>query len=147
MLEHGVLLGGDDETGAVGETRQKRGRLGQHFLETAACAAHPRFDGGAFVGRQLTHFQQAVDEEAQALLGRGAAGAGMRRVEQAHGFQVGHDVADRGRRQRQRQALGQGARTHRLAARQEGLHQMAEDLPGAVAQDGVQGTGGGLIQL
>ncbi len=147
MFENGILLGRDDEPGAVGEPREQAGRLGQDFLEPSAAAAHPCLDRGALVRRQLAHLKQSIDEQPEALLGGRAAGAGVRRIEQAHGLQIGHDVADRGRRQGQRQALGQGARTHRLAARQEGFHQMAEDLPGAVPQDGVQGAGSRLVQL
>ena len=63
------------------------------------------------------------------------------RIEQAHRFQVRHHVADRGRRQRQRQALGQGARAHRLAGGQKGLHQMAEDFARPLAQ----GCGSGSL--
>ena len=87
-------------------------------------------------GGQFADLQKPIDEQPQALFGRHAPGAGMGRIEQAHGLQVRHDIADRGRRQGQRQALGQGARADRLAGGQKGFHQMAEDFARALAQRG-----------
>ena len=81
----------------------------------------------------------------QALLGRHAAGAGVRRGQQAQRFQIRHHIADRGRRQRQRQALRQGARADRLARGQEGVDQMAEHLARPFAQLAGQPPGFGGI--
>ena len=134
MLEGGVLFGGHHQAGAARQARQQLGRLGQHVLDAAAAAGHPGFDGAALIRRQIADFQQAVDKQPQTLFGRHPAGAGMGGIEQAHRFQVRHHVADRGGRQGKRQALGQGAGTHRLADGQKGLHQMAEHFARALAK-------------
>ena len=68
--------------------------------------------------------QQAVDEQAQALVGGQAAGGGVRGEQQAGVGQVRHDVADGRRRQVHRQAARQGAAADRLA----GLHVLLDDL-------------------
>ena len=55
--------------------------------------------------RDVADLEDAVDEQAQAELGRDAAGGDMRAVEQAELLEVLHDVADR----RRRDALAQRA--------------------------------------
>jgi hypothetical protein len=42
------------------------------------------------------HLEHGVDEEAEAFLGGGAAGRGVRRGDQAEILEIGHDVADGG---------------------------------------------------
>jgi hypothetical protein len=49
---------------------------------------------------QVAVFEQTMDEEPHARLGGKPTGRGVRRVEQAEFFQVRHDVAQRGRRER-----------------------------------------------
>ena len=67
-------------------------------------------------------------------LGRQAAGAGVRRVDQARSLEVRHDVADRGRRQRHRQDAREVARADRLAGRQIALDDPPEDLARALVR-------------
>ena len=74
-----------------------------------------RLDLPALVGRQVADLEERVDEEAEAEFGRQPPGRGVRRVDQAELLEVGHDVADRGRRQRHRQDAADVARADRLA--------------------------------
>ena len=64
---------------------------------------------------QRLHGEQGVDEEAVAARRGYASGGGVRADDEAHFFQVGHDVADGGGGQIQSGILGQGARADRLA--------------------------------
>ncbi len=112
-----ILLGGDHEPGAARQAREHRRRLREHILHAASDAEMRCLDGAAFFRRQLADLQHAIDEQTQAPLGRHPAGTCVRRIEQPHRFQIGHHVADGGGRQRNRQALGQRARAHRLARR------------------------------
>ena len=56
------------------------------------------FDRAALFACQVADLEHAVDKEPQASLGRDAARARVRRVEQAQLLQVRHDVSDRGGR-------------------------------------------------
>jgi hypothetical protein len=61
------------------------------------------------------HGEQAVDEEAVAARRRHTPGRGVRAGDEAHFFQVGHDVAHGGRRKLQPGVFRQGA-THNCFA-------------------------------
>src|SRR5712691_90669 len=86
------------------------------------------FDGAALVLGEVADLQERVDEEAQPKLGGQAAGAGVRRIDEAERLQVRHDVAHRRRRQRHGQQARDMTRAHRLASRQILVDDMAEDL-------------------
>ncbi len=103
--------------------------------KAAAVRRQPRLDVPPIVLGDVADLQQAVDEQPQAGVGRQAPGADVRRAQQAQLGQVLHGVADRGRRQ-VHAAARQGARAHRLAGLQIGLHDPAEDVAGARVQLG-----------
>ena len=79
--------------------------------DALTCAS---IDAALLVG-QVADLHEGVDEEAQAALRRQPAGRDMRRIDEAEMLEVAHHVADRGRRQRQRQHARQVARADRLA--------------------------------
>ena len=97
---------------------------------------------------EFAEMQQAVDEQAQPLVGGQTAGGGVRGKQQAGVGQVGHHVADGGRRQVHRQPARERAAADRLA----GLHVLFDDLaqnrggagiePGR--QRGTEGDAGGV---
>ena len=61
-----------------------------------------RFDRAAVVLGEVADLHQRIDEEAQTQFGRQPAGRGVRRIDEAELFEVRHDVAHRGGRQRHR---------------------------------------------
>ncbi len=63
---------------------------------------------------QGLELEQRVDEEAVALVGRNAAGGGVRRGDEAQILEVGHDVADGGRGEAQARIARQGSRADGL---------------------------------
>ncbi len=66
----------------------------------------------------------------------GAPGGGVGREDQAGMLQVGHHVADRGRRQAHRQDSREVARSHWFPGGEIALDDLAEDLPGALVEGG-----------
>ena len=114
----------------------KGGRLRQHIVHRSAAsgAGHLGLDIAALLLRDLADFQHRIDEEAQADLGRQTAGAGVGGMDQAERFQIGHDVSDRGRRQRSRQDARDIAGADRLAGREISVHDLAENLARALVQ-------------
>ena len=68
--------------------------------------------------RQRLQLDQAVDEQAQAARRRYPARRRVRRGDQPGVFQIGHDVADRGRADIQAGGARQRARPDRLAVDQ-----------------------------
>jgi len=62
VLERRILFRRHDKSGAVGQSRQQTRCLGQNVLDRAAAAAHARFNGDAFVGRELADFEKTIDE-------------------------------------------------------------------------------------
>ena len=115
------------QPGGAGQAREHLPGLGQGLLQRAA--------GGGAAGRdrlplalaEVAEFQQPVDEQPQAAIGRQPAGGGMRGIEEAGLLEIRHDVADRGRGEAERQAARQGAGAHRLAGQDIDLDQFAED--------------------
>ena len=108
--------------------------LGQRVLQAAAGGRERGGDRLALLLGQFAELQQPVDEQPQALVGRQAAGRGVRREQQAGLGQVGHDVADRRRRQAHGQPAGQGAAADRLA----GLDVLLDDLAQHRGRAGVE---------
>ena len=72
--------------------------------------------------------QQAVDEEPVALGRRNAAGRRVRARDEAHLLEVGHDVADRRRRQLEARLPRQHARADRLAVGDVALDQRLQQV-------------------
>ena len=87
-----------------------------------------RLDRLAVLFGEIADLHQRVDEEAQSELGRQPARGRVRRINEAELFQIGHDVAHRGRRQRHRQNARQIARAYWLAGRQIALDDLAKDF-------------------
>ena len=113
---------------------QKRGRLFQHLRQAAPCGHAPGLDPAALVFGQIAALQQPVNEQAQTVLRGQTTRRGVGRIEQPQILQVGHHVADGGRRQRNAHAPGQGPRADRLP----GFHVALDDRPEHVAGTGVQ---------
>jgi hypothetical protein len=136
VLERGVLLLRHDQPRTARKPGEHHRRLRQNVFDAAAGRGDARFDRCPFLVGELAHLEEPIDEEAQAPFGRHAAGACVRGIEEAHRFQVRHDIADRGRRQRNGQALRQRAGAHGLARRQKSVHEMTKDLARPFAQLG-----------
>ena len=77
---------------------------------------------------EAAQLQQPADEQAEAALGRQAAGRGMRRIEQAGILQIRHDVADGGRRQRHGEPARNRARADGLTRFHVGVDDVAQDF-------------------
>ncbi len=89
---------------------------------------------------QWLHHHQGVYEQAVAQGGGHAPGGGVRAGDQAHRFQIGHDVADGGRADFQAGKLLQGARPYRLAVADVAFHQGLEQDLCAVVEHGAHST-------
>ncbi len=81
----------------------------------AAGLREGQVDGGALVLGEFAELQQAVDEQAQASVGRQPARGGVGGEEQAGTGEVCHDVADGGRREVEREQARERARADGLA--------------------------------
>ncbi|OWK18759.1 hypothetical protein AJ88_01455 [Mesorhizobium amorphae CCBAU 01583] len=136
VLERHLVLGGEHQAGATRHARQHLAGLGQHMLQRRARAggAHLRLDDAALLVGKVAKLHEGVDEEAQAGLGRQAAGRNMRGIDQAEMLEVAHHIADGGRRQRRGQDARQAARTDRLAIPEIGI----DDAPKNVARTHIQ---------
>ena len=130
MLEADVDLAGEHDAGAARQARQGLARLGQQRLDAPAGIGglHLRLDLPPLLDREVADLEQRIDEEAEPELGRQPPRRGVRGIDQAEALEVGHDVADRGRRQRHRQPPADVARADRLAGAEIGLDDLAEDL-------------------
>ena len=89
-------------TSALGSSREHRAGAAVRRSRDVVDSSGPRLE-------------QRVDEEAIALVGGHAARGGVRRADEPELLEVGHDVADGGRRQRQAGLARQRARADRLA--------------------------------
>ena len=76
-------------------------------------------------GADLEH---RVDEEAEALLGRGAAGGGVRGGDEAEILEIGHHVAHRGGREARVEEPAQIARSDRDARLEVALDELPENV-------------------
>ena len=128
MLQRGFLLGGHEKPGAARKARQHRGGLDQDVLQGPPGDRQPFGDGALLFAGEIADLQHAIHEQPQAFLGRHPSGAGMGGIQEPHLLEISHDVADRGRRKRERQALGESPRTHRLARGKIGFDKMAKHL-------------------
>src|SRR5207248_2114794 len=93
-----------------------------------------RFDRLAVALGQIADLHQGVDEEAQPDLGRQPPGGGMRRIDEAELFEIGHDIAYRRRGQRHRQDSLYIAPADWLTGRQIALDDQAKDLARALIE-------------
>ena len=130
VLQRDLVGGGEHEAGAARHARQQRAGLGQHLLQRGAGARRPdlRLDDTALLLGEVAEFHEGVDEEAQALLGRQAAGRDVRRIDEAKLLEVAHHVAHGGGRERRRQHARQAARADRLAVAQIGFDDAPENI-------------------
>ncbi len=88
-----------------------------------------RFDLPPLVGIDVADLHQRIDEQPQALFGRQPAGGGVRRIDEAERLEVRHHVADRCRRQVDRQEARQVAGADRLAGGEIGFDDLPKNLP------------------
>ena len=116
----------------VGEDRA--GRL-KRLLDRAR-RPQLAFDGALFFLARLGNLHDPVDEHPQALFGRHAPGAGMRRGEQTQPLQLAQHRADRGGREVQPALAAQGLGANRLAAIEIALDHHAENLARTFGQVG-----------
>jgi hypothetical protein len=79
-------------------------------------------------------FEEAVDVQAKTEIGRHAPGRGVGREQQSGVLEVGHHVANAGRRQVLVRAARDRARPDRLTRLDVSVDDLAEDLLGAFAQ-------------
>ena len=133
-----TALGRHHDTGELRELRQQA-RRGAHEL--------PRPVGRqlAFEPMNLTilerlHHHQAVDEKAVAFLGRYSAGGRVRARNEAHLFQVSHDIAHGRRRQLEAGMTRQCPRADRLAVAHIAFDQRLEEVLRARIQHGANST-------
>ena len=134
MPDRAFGLRREDQPGGLRQAGQHGAGLGQRVLQAAARGSERRGNRLPLVLRQLAEVQQAIDEQAQPLIGRQPSGRGVRREQQAGIGQVRHDIADRGGRQVHRQAARQGPAADRLA----GLHVLFNDLAQHGSRTGVE---------
>ncbi len=134
----------EDQAGALRQAGEHGAGLGQRVLQAAARGTERGGDRLALVLGQFAEVQQAVDEQAQALIGGQAAGGGMRREQQAGIRQVRHDIADGGRRQADRQPARQGAAADRLASFHVLLDHFAQNGSRAGIEAGRQDSSEGM---
>jgi hypothetical protein len=123
----------------------------QRLVDAAAGGGAARLDAHPLLVGDVAELEQAVDEKPQPGIRRQPASRGVAGIEQACILQVGHDVADRGRRQRLGQPPRQRPRTHRLAGLDIAFDHQAQDLARTVVQDRDRGgrspqTGTGVGQ-
>src|SRR5215510_704350 len=95
---------------------------------------HLGLDRAPILFRQVANLHQGIDEETEAQLGWKPAGRSVRSEYEPELFQVGHHVADGGRRQRDWQQARQISRADRLAGCQITLDDLAENLARTLVQ-------------
>ncbi len=93
-----LVRGTDDHGGAVGQVGEEPGGLVEHLLDLAVGVVEELADLLSADRVERAGAAQVVDEEAVALVGRDAAGAGMGLDEEAFPLERGHVGADGGRR-------------------------------------------------
>ncbi len=95
MLDAGFEDRRHDQARTACQARQQVAGFVQGGIEGAPLGRQARLDVTFGVFGQVTDFQQAVDEQTQALVGRKPSGRGVRRRQQTQSRQVLHRVADR----------------------------------------------------
>src|SRR6202011_4131306 len=92
------------------------------------------FDAALLILGKATDLQQAMNKQPQTGLGRQPPGGGVRRVEQPGLLEIGHDVADRCRRQVLPEAARQGTRADRLAGGDVAVDDHAKNFAAALVE-------------
>ena len=77
---------------------------------------------------EIANLHQGIDKKSQSEFRRQPASRCVRGIDQTELFQIRHHVADRGRRQRNRDQARNVARTNRFAGGQIALDDLPEDL-------------------
>ena len=136
VLEPDVDLAGEHDARPARQAGQRLARVGQQQFDAppGVDRLDLRLDLVPLLDRQVAHFEQCVDEEAQPEVGRQPSCRGMRRVDQPEALQIGHHVPDRGRRERDRELAADVARAHRLAGAEVQFDDLAEDLAGTAVE-------------
>jgi hypothetical protein len=135
VLDPAYLLIGKDDAGAVRQTRDHLARVHEHLLDRLfPLDPDLGLDAPALLIGQVANLEQPVDEQPQPDLGRQASGRGVRRKNVAQMLQIGHDVANRGGRQRHGQVTRQIARTDRLSGGEVSLHDLPKNGAGALVE-------------
>ena len=134
--EAGIGLGGHHDASAPRDARQQDGghRQGGHESAQGGGVAHLRLDAQAHVPVDVADLHQRVDEEAQALMRGQPPGAGMRGEDEPGLLELGHDGADRCRREGDREQTGDVLGADRLAGREIRLDDLPEDLARALVE-------------
>ncbi len=104
------------DTGEARHVRQQLRRRRDQCLGvvTRGVELAPQFGKGRIVFDRRARLEQRIDEESIALVGGHAPRGGVRRADKAELLEVGNDVADGGRGQREPGFAGQGAGADRL---------------------------------
>ena len=111
---HLVHAGGEGEGGVVGQPGHHPARLVQHPVQLLHLQAQGLVHALGLLQGELVLLHQLVDVEPVAL-GRGdAPGGGVGLLQQAHGLQIRHVVADGGRGDLHTDAVGNGLGAYRL---------------------------------
>jgi hypothetical protein len=131
VLDRTFGFGGEHHAGGLTEAGQHRGGVGQSVVQAAAVGGELLADGIALVVAEFAELKQAVHEEAQAAFGRKPSGGGVGGEEEAGFGEVGHDIADGSRRERDRETAGKGAAADGLAGADILFDDLAEDGGGA----------------
>ena len=143
LAQRGVALARQGHD--AGEPRHARQHLRSRCdqrLGVVGVLAEARLDRGDLVVLERLILEQRVDEEPVALVGRDAAGRGVRRSDEAELFEIRHHVADGRRAQVQPEVARQRARADRLAVADIVLDQQLQQLLGALIQRFVARLGG-----
>ena len=120
----------EDEADLIGESGKGERRFVKNVIDLGA-VGDLLVDRLTLPLRERPRRHQVVDEEAVAAVGRNAAGRGVRLRQVAEVLEIGHDVAEAGRRELKAAALRQRAGADRFA-RGNVLHDdLAQDLPRA----------------
>ena len=112
-------------------------RLRQHRIDErrrrcrGAAALRPRSRSGA----ERLRFEQEIDVEAVAAVGRDAAGRGVRLLDEAFLLEPRQDVADRGRRHAEPGRAHEERRGDGLARRDVFAHKRGQHAAGPFAMD------------
>ena len=143
VLQLAHLLVGQHHAGTGRKAGNHLAGFGEHLLQLLlALDADLRLDGPPLVLGQIADLEQAVDEQPQPGFGRQPSRGRVRRIDQAQGLQVRHDVAHRSGRERHGQMPRQIARADGIARREIALDDLPEDGAGAFVEFLEIGKGG-----
>ena len=117
----------DDHRSMLGDLSEQVGRLMKQFFETAVGMIEERTDALRSRRVEATGGRDVVDEKPISLVGRHAAGGGVRLREVALLLEHRHLVANRGRTDPHTRQVGDMGRAHRLRRRDVLLHDGSED--------------------